>query len=824
MKIYYLNVCGLKSKLKFQEITDIIVSHDIIIFVETKLDDLDILNVPNGYSYITKNRKKMCKKSGGIVIIYKSKLENCLSFIQSESQFVQWVKISNVAFDLQNDIILGCVYVPPEGSKYSNSESFDEIEKELIALSKDSNMHSAIVGDFNAKTGTLNDFIIPDETLLDLFNLDSDNDVLSYMLDYENLENQDVPLSRVSQCSCQPNNYGFKLLNFCKKLNIYIANSRIGLDKGIGKRTCKNTSVVDYFLMSSKLFSLVKEFEIQDFDPLLSDVYNPIHITLQSSVTPNINNSNTSQHPTKTQWFDNKRNEFVNTVHNSQGLLTTIINDLENIQARDRCTQQEIDDITNKINDVFSKTASQTFTNKPFKSKLKPNSKPWYTKKCYESRKKFHKARKLYNRFKNEINKKQLLDCSKQYKQTTNKAYNDYQLQLENKLRNTSKYNGKDFWKILNRFAKNKKDDQSNISIETLYDYFKNLNTNIDNDNNNIDIDINIDNLSPEIEDILNSPITADEIKSVVQKLKNGKSAGSDNILNEYIKYTLDDMLAIYVLLFNVILDKGIIPESWTEGIMIPIYKNKGSKLDPASYRGITLNSCLSKTFTAVLNNRLNKFADEVELISGAQAGFRSGFSTVDNIFVLHSLIAMYFSFGKKLYCSFVDFKSAFDTVWRLGLWQKLQKSNIQGKIFKVIYNMYQNIKTCIRKGEECSVFFNSEVGVKQGENMSPFLFSLFLNDLETFFLENNISDLEQISKKCQDTIACYLKIFIILYADDTVILSESAESLQEAISAFEEYCNIWKLTVNTNKTKIVVFSKKKNIKLMLFLKYMIRL
>ena len=132
--------------------------------------------------------EKMCKKSGGIVIIYISKLENCLSFIQSESQLVQWI-ISNVAFDLQNDIILGCVRVPPEVSKYSNSESFNEIEKELIALSKDSNMYSAIVSDFNAKTGTLNDFIIPDETLLDLFYLDSDNDVLSYMLDYENLEN-----------------------------------------------------------------------------------------------------------------------------------------------------------------------------------------------------------------------------------------------------------------------------------------------------------------------------------------------------------------------------------------------------------------------------------------------------------------------------------------------------------------------------------------------------------------------------------------------------------------------------------------------------------
>jgi hypothetical protein len=58
----------------------------------------------------------------------------------------------------------------------------------------------------DCKVMTLNDFIISDETLLDLFNLDSDNDVLSYMLDYENLENlenQGVPLSRVSQCSCQ---------------------------------------------------------------------------------------------------------------------------------------------------------------------------------------------------------------------------------------------------------------------------------------------------------------------------------------------------------------------------------------------------------------------------------------------------------------------------------------------------------------------------------------------------------------------------------------------------------------------------------------------
>ena len=84
---------------------------------------------------------------------------------------------------------------------------------------------------------------------------------------------------------------------------------------------------------------------------------------------------------------------------------------------------------------------------------------------------------------------------------------------------------------------------------------------------------------------------------------------------------------------------------------------------------------------------------------------------------------------------------------------------------------------------------------------------------LGNLFFLNNIGDLEQISKKCQDTIACYLKIFIILYADDTVILSESTEGFQEALSVFEKYCNIWSVignSLNTNKTKIVVLSKKK--------------
>ena len=172
--------------------------------------------------------------------------------------------------------------------------------------------------------------------------------------------------------------------------------------------------------------------------------------------------------------------------------------------------------------------------------------------------------------------------------------------------------------------------------------------------------------------------------------------------------------MPLYSKLFNIIFDTGILPDAWLEGKIRPIYKNKGSQLDPENYRPITILSCLGKLFTAILNNRLTKYLEHHESLHENQAGFRQGYSTTDHIYTLNSLIELFKSQKKKMFCTFIDFSKAFDTVWRIGLWEKLLSSSINGKMFRIIHNMYQGIKSSVSVKDENSPFFACDCGVRQ--------------------------------------------------------------------------------------------------------------
>ena len=117
---------------------------------------------------------------------------------------------------------------------------------------------------------------------------------------------------------------------------------------------------------------------------------------------------------------------------------------------------------------------------------------------------------------------------------------------------------------------------------------------------------------------------------------------------------------------------------------------------------------------------------------------------------------------------------------------------------------MYHEIKSCVSFNGSESSFFQSYRGVWQCENLSPLLFALFLNALESFLSENNCSGINL--KMSNDDLSTYIKIFVLLYADDTVIFGTDEVSFQINLNAFFEYSQIWKLDINFDETKILVF------------------
>ena len=127
----------------------------------------------------------------------------------------------------------------------------------------------------------------------------------------------------------------------------------------------------------------------------------------------------------------------------------------------------------------------------------------------------------------------------------------------------------------------------------------------------------------------------------------------------------------------------------------------------------------------------------------------------------------------------------------------------IQGKILTIIRDMYKKVKSCVRNHNEYSDFFEYAVGLRQGEIMSPMLFSLSIEYLELSLQENTSSGIE-----VDDAI-----IILLLFADDMVILAKSPEELQSHLNLLYEYCQSWGLKVNTEKTKIMVFRKGGNLK-----------
>ena len=117
--------------------------------------------------------------------------------------------------------------------------------------------------------------------------------------------------------------------------------------------------------------------------------------------------------------------------------------------------------------------------------------------------------------------------------------------------------------------------------------------------------------------------------------------------------------------------------------------------------------------------------------------------STADNIFILHGLITHLFNEGKQMYGGFVDFSKAFDFVSRDIIWYKLVKLGVRGKMSTIIQSIYENVKSKVKYDTKLSESFDCYLGVRQGECLSPFLFVIYINDLEAEIVNKDVSGVD---------------------------------------------------------------------------------
>ena len=820
-----LNVCGILSKMLSRDFIETVTKYDIIAFSETKLDDFDSISI-QGYTAFYKNRSIFKRKSGGIMLCIKNTLLDHITIIESVNRkdrirstvmnkykFINSELSDNVLyFQLSPafagcDVLFGCVYLPPEGSDYFDGNAFLGIENDLLLLNHEA---FCFMGDFNAKTALLADF--------DDNNYEEDDFIT-------NGRNGVVLPHRKSDDTCT-NRMGRNLIDFCKSANAFIVNGRFGCPYSSGRCTSKEASVVDYVVMSLTLADNVQDFAVRDFSELLSDIHCPISLSLNfhgkvlhDNSTCNFDNNIPcgKKIVERPKWYKDSSSKFFSKLMNAEREIATLNKELTDMINSDViASQQQIEDVCSSIGNLM-KSAASDIGLYDHKSKSiqhrKTEACPWFDKECERKRKDFFRAKNRLKFSKCKKTKEDIHEKSKVYKKQLRTSFHKYQSKFIKKLKSLKSKDPKVYWKIINGSTLEKQAESAKLSSEVFLAHFQGINDGVES---SADVLSGTpDNAVHHYSHILEDLFSEEEVTNCIKNLRNNKACGSDGITNEFLKAASTQCLSLFTNFFNVILKSSKVPEDWTVAIIKPLFKQKGSIDDPNNYRGISLLSCFGKLFTSLINFRLNKFFYSCDTIGMEQAGFRAGHGVTDHIFTLSAIVDFFLYHKKRLYCVFIDYEKAFDLVNRSYLWQKLINAGVSGPILNVVTDIYSKAKSCVQWQSSLSSHFTCSLGVRQGENLSPLLFSIYLNDLKEF-LNDRTSGLESIKKeaeKClidQKALEELFQLFILLYADDTVIFAESPSALQKYIDAMCDYCKKWKLKINTSKTKVMIFSRGK--------------
>lgn len=233
----------------------------------------------------------------------------------------------------------------------------------------------------------------------------------------------------------------------------------------------------------------------------------------------------------------------------------------------------------------------------------------------------------------------------------------------------------------------------------------------------------------------INQPVNLnfriDEVSRALSASTGGKATGPDGILVDLYKSNATLWVPVITQIINASC-KVEFPPTCVESTIVPIFK-KGDRQDPSCYRPISLLDSVAKVVGRIILECIQLWAEENNILSDLQYGFREGVGTVEQSLNLAIFMGKYTRAKKgNLYLSFVDLSAAFDCVRHSKLWEVMLSLGVDGEIINFIRQLYNGAKARVRfgLGGERTAAFPIGRGVRQGCVLAPFLLNLYINGL----------------------------------------------------------------------------------------------
>ena len=227
---------------------------------------------------------------------------------------------------------------------------------------------------------------------------------------------------------------------------------------------------------------------------------------------------------------------------------------------------------------------------------------------------------------------------------------------------------------------------------------------------------------------------------------------GCDAILPILLKHAGKSLYVALSGIFTYSWRYAVLPQQWTEANVMALYKGKGVRSEPASYRPISMTSIIIRTFEHLIHKRLSALLEKASFFHPLQFGFRKNHSTLDAInYLQYNTRAQYV---KNVPCPtlFLDLQKAFDRVWHPKLLQTVERAGVTGRAWKWLHAFLSHRRIRTVDCNHQSEWRRMEYGVPQGAVLSPLLFNIFINVLA-----------KRLSTAC-------LRLNVQLYADDIAI------------------------------------------------------